>query len=124
MPFSNSAIVALTSGELALEGVDAAVQDPPWPWGISPGLEFSEDLGLASEGVDELVDFEVGLRENFTLLSPPHLEDPLLVLIFGVSFAVAIFTIASVLISPANSHWVAGAPRKGHTNYVNYGSTY
>ena len=99
MPFSSLATVAETLGKLALEDVELAVRGPSWPWGLSPGLEISEGLELASElvGVDvtgdlasEGVDaeaeyFEVEARENFTFLSPPHLEDPLLDLIFGVS---------------------------------------
>ena len=51
MPISSLAIVALTLGELALEGVELAVQGPSWPWGTSPGVEISEGLELASEGV-------------------------------------------------------------------------
>ena len=54
------------------------------------------------------------IRENFTrLVSPPHLEDPLLVEIFDTSSAVDTFIIVSDLISPAFTHWVAGAQRKG-----------
>ena len=106
---SSLAIVALTPGELALECVDVAIQGPPWPWGTSPGLEISEGLELASglvdlvsEGVDaervdelvsEIVEYvEVGARDNFTrLVSPPHLEDPLIVLIFDTYSAVDTF---------------------------------
>ena len=80
MPNSSLATVAMTPGELALECVDAvAVQSPSWPWGLSPGLEISEGLELASElvGADvtgDLVpavvaeDFEVEGRENFTVI--------------------------------------------------------
>ena len=123
MPISSLAIVALTLGELAFEGVDLAVQGPPWPWGTSPGVETSEGpelasecvklalefVDLVSEGVD---DFEMDVRKHFTrLVSPPHLEDALLVFVFAT-------TSSSVLISPASTHWVAGAPRKGLSSMV------
>ena len=74
MPNSSLATVAWTPGELALEYVDAvAVLGPSWPWGLSHGPEVAE-------GLDE-ADFEVEGRENFFTLSPPHLEDPLLLLV-------------------------------------------
>ena len=119
MPISSLAIVALTPGELVLEYVDVAILGPSWPWGSSPGLEISEGLELASEFVDLVsegvdADFEVGARENFTrFVSPPHLEDPLLVFIFDTSSAVDTFIFSSGLISPASTRWDAGAPRKG-----------
>ena len=49
MPFSSLATVAETLGKLALEDVELAVRGPSWPWGLSPGLEISEGLELASE---------------------------------------------------------------------------
>ena len=100
--------MARTLCKLEVEGVELAVLGPSWPLGLSPRVEISEGLELPSEGVGvdaagelmsegvdaaaEVVvhvvveDFEVGLRENFTLfLSPPHLEDPLLGFIFNIS---------------------------------------
>ena len=95
MTFSSLATIAETFGKLALKDVELAVRGPSWPWGLSPGLEMSEGLELAFElaGADvtgdlvsEVVveDFEVEVRE--TLLSPPHHEDPLLVLIYVTGF--------------------------------------
>ena len=123
MPFSSSATVAETLGKLALEDVELAVRSPSRPWGLSPGLEISEGLELASElvgadvtgdlvseGVDaEAEDCEVEVRENFTLLSPPHLEDPLLVLIFVTGFGRK-FSSSNISVS------AAAAPRRGFSS--------
>ena len=127
MAISSLATVAWTPGELALESVDAvAVLGPSWPWGLSPGPEIAEGLELAVEAVDAKVfeescpgrkdrtlfwlvaskDFEVEGRENFFTLSPPHLEDPLLLLINVTGFG-------RKLSSSNISLFAVAAPRRG-----------
>ena len=109
MANSSLATVAWTPGELALEYVDAvAVLGPSWPWGLSPGPEIAEGLELAVEADVKAEEFEVEGRENFFTLSPPHLEDPLLLLINVSGLSLVIFT--SLLISPV---LMTDAPRGG-----------
>ena len=105
MANSSLATVAWTPGELALEYVDAvAVLGPSWPWGLSPGPEIAEGLELAVEADVKAEDFEVEGRENFFTLSPPHLEDPLLLLINVTGFGrklsssnISLFAVAAPL---------------------------
>ena len=74
------AMLAFTPGELVGEDDAMAVLGPSWPWGSSPveGVGAAEDAVTVEDFEDEVV---VEARENLSfLLSPPHLEDPLILL--------------------------------------------